>query len=112
MDNGNSLPDLSGSFPVSDLSYRASTKLAVFQFVVHCAHHMKNAVFFRFVASAGLTNLADGVATVVWAWMATLLTRDPFLVALMPVALRLPWFVFALPAGVVTDRVDRKTLIL
>lgn len=30
----------------------------------------------------------------------------------MPVALRLPWFLFALPAGVVTDRVDRRRLII
>ena len=65
----------------------------------------------RFILASGVTNLADGIAVVVWAWMATLLTRDPFLVALMPVALRLPWFVFALPAGIVTDRVDRRTLI-
>jgi MFS family permease len=28
------------------------------------------------------------------------------------VALRLPWFLFALPAGVVTDRVDRRRLII
>ncbi|MEM6478345.1 MAG: MFS transporter [Pseudomonadota bacterium] len=67
--------------------------------------------FARFVAASGFTNLADGIATVVWAWMATLLTRDAFLVALLPVALRLPWFLFALPAGIVADRVDRKALI-
>ncbi|MEO0665513.1 MAG: MFS transporter [Pseudomonadota bacterium] len=67
--------------------------------------------FVRFVGASGLTNLADGVATIVWAWMATLLTRDPLLISLMPVALRLPWFVFALPAGIVADRVDRKRLI-
>lgn len=66
----------------------------------------------RFIAASGLTNLADGVAVVVWAWLASLLTRDPLLVALMPVALRLPWFLFALPAGIVTDRVDRRRLIL
>lgn len=65
----------------------------------------------RFIAASGLTNLADGVAVVVWAWLASLLTRDPLLVALMPVALRLPWFLFALPAGIVTDRVDRRRLI-
>ena len=65
----------------------------------------------RFILASGVTNLADGVAVVVWAWVATLLTRDPFFVALMPVALRLPWFVFALPAGIVTDRVDRRKLI-
>jgi Transmembrane secretion effector len=66
----------------------------------------------RFMAASGLANLADGVAVVAWAWVATLLTRDAFLVALVPVALRLPWFLLALPAGVVTDRVDRRRLIL
>jgi MFS family permease len=66
----------------------------------------------RFICASGVTNLADGIAVVVWAWMATLLTRDPFLVALMPVALRLPWFLCALPAGIVTDRVDRRRLIV
>lgn len=66
----------------------------------------------RFVAASGMTNLADGIAVVVWAWMASLLSRDPLLIALMPIALRLPWFLFALPAGIVTDRVDRRRLIL
>ncbi|MEM7256560.1 MAG: MFS transporter, partial [Pseudomonadota bacterium] len=47
-----------------------------------------------------------------WAWIASLLSRDPILIALMPVALRLPWFVFALPAGVLTDRMDRRQLIM
>jgi MFS family permease len=66
----------------------------------------------RFVAASGLTNLADGVAVVAWAWLASLLTRDAVLVALVAVALRLPWFVLALPAGIVTDRVDRRRLIV
>ncbi|MGJ8617026.1 MAG: MFS transporter [Sulfitobacter sp.] len=68
--------------------------------------------FARFVAASGLTNLADGIATVAWAWLASLLTRDPLLIALVAVALRLPWFLFAIPAGVITDRVDRRLLIL
>ena len=68
--------------------------------------------FRPFIAASGLTNLADGVAVVAWAWLASLLTRDPLMIALVPVALRLPWFLFALPAGVVTDRVDRRQLIL
>ena len=68
--------------------------------------------FQRFVAASGMTNLADGVAVVAWGWAASLLTRDALLVALVPVALRLPWFLFALPAGVVTDRVNRRRLIL
>lgn len=68
--------------------------------------------YLRFVSAVGFTNLADGIATVAWAWLATLLTRDPLLVAAVPVALRLPWFLFAIPAGIVTDRVNRRTLIL
>ena len=68
--------------------------------------------FQRFVAASGMTNLADGVAVVAWGWAASLLTRDPLLVALVPVALRLPWVLFALPAGIVTDRVDRRRLIV
>lgn len=66
----------------------------------------------RFVAAAGLTNLADGVAVVAWGWLASLLTRDAVWIALVPVALRSPWFLLALPAGIVTDRVDRRQLIL
>ena len=66
----------------------------------------------RFVAASGMTNLADGVALVAWGWLASLLTRDAVLIALVPVALRGPWFLLALPAGIVTDRVDRRRLIL
>ncbi len=66
----------------------------------------------KFLAACGLANLADGVAVVVWAWLASLMTRDALLISLVPVALRLPWFLFALPAGVITDRIDRRNLIL
>lgn len=66
----------------------------------------------RFIAASGLANLGDGIATVAWAWVTSLLTRDPLLIALVAVALRLPWAVLALPAGIVTDRVDRRKLIL
>ncbi len=66
----------------------------------------------RFVTASGMTNLADGIAVVAWGWIASLLTRDALLVALLPVALRTPWALLALPAGLVTDRVDRRQLIL
>ena len=66
----------------------------------------------RFVAASGMTNLADGVALVAWGWLASLLTRDAIWIVLVPVALRSPWFLLALPAGIVTDRVDRRRLIL
>ena len=71
---------------------------------------MKNYRFF--LGAAGMANLADGIATIVWVWVATLITRDAGLIALVPVALRLPWAVFAIPAGLVADRVDRRRLIV
>lgn len=73
---------------------------------------MSDSTFRRFVFASGLTNLADGIAVVAWAWLATLLTRDPVLISLVPIALRLPWFFCAIPAGIVTDRTDRRLLIL
>ncbi|NIY78367.1 MFS transporter [Celeribacter sp. HF31] len=73
---------------------------------------MLHLAFRRFVFASGLTNLADGVATVAWAWLTSLLTRDPLIIALVPVVLRLPWFLCAVPAGIVTDRVDRRRLIV
>ncbi len=66
----------------------------------------------RFIAATGFANLADGVALVAWGWLATQLTRDPLLIAMVPVALKAPWFVFSLPAGIIADRFDRKRLIL
>ncbi len=73
---------------------------------------MNVSVLTRFIAASGLTNLADGIALVVWGWVASLLTRDPVLISLLPIALRLPWVIFAIPAGLVTDRADRRALIL
>lgn len=66
----------------------------------------------RFIAASGLTNLGDGIATLAWSWVASLLTRDPLLIAAVAVALRAPWALFAIPAGIAADRVDRRRLIL
>lgn len=60
-----------------------------------------------FVASV-VTNLGDGVSTIAYPWLASAITRNPVLVALVAVAQRLPWLVFTLPAGVITDRIDRR----
>lgn len=72
---------------------------------------MKNVAFSKFVGASGLSNLADGISTVAWAWLASLLTRDPLLIAAVAIVLRAPWFLFALPAGIITDRVARLPLI-
>ncbi len=68
--------------------------------------------FARFGAAVGLANLGDGIAVVAWAWIASLLTRDPLWIAILPAALRIPWVFFALPSGILADRMDRKRLIV
>jgi MFS family permease len=62
-------------------------------------------------ASATATNLGDGVMAVAVPWLATLLTGDPFLIGLVAGARSLPWFLFALPAGVITDRFDHRRIL-
>ncbi len=59
-----------------------------------------------------ISNLGDGIAFVAYPWLASAITRNPLLIALIAVAQRLPWLVFSLPAGVITDRVDRRRLIV
>lgn len=68
---------------------------------------------YRLLFSAtGISNLGDGVGALALPWLATLITRDPFLVALVTFAIRLPWFLFAIPAGALVDRNDRRQLII
>lgn len=62
--------------------------------------------------SASATNLGDGLIAVAVPWLATLLTHDPFLIGLVATARHLPWFLFALPAGVLTDRFDHRLILI
>lgn len=64
------------------------------------------------LSSSAVSNLGDGVSALAFPWLATLITRDPFLIAMVAFATRLPWLLFAIPAGVITDRLDRRQLML
>jgi MFS family permease len=64
--------------------------------------------YYKLFSASVISNLGDGVGTIAYPWLASAVTRDPVLVALVMVAQRLPWLVFTLPAGVITDRVDRR----
>ena len=68
--------------------------------------------FRRLFAATLVSNLGDGMATVAYPWLASAVTRNPALIALVAVAQRLPWLVFSLPAGVIIDRVDRRRLMV
>ncbi len=68
--------------------------------------------YWRLWSSSVVSNLGDGVAIIAYPWLASAITRNAVLIALIAVVQRLPWLLFTLPAGVITDRVDRRKLML
>ena len=68
--------------------------------------------FWRLWTSSGLSNLADGVAKIALPLIAVQFTRSPTLIAGLTFALTLPWLLFALPAGVLADRLDRRRAMI
>ena len=68
--------------------------------------------YWRLWTASVISNLGDGVGAIAYPWLASAVTRDPMLIALIAVAQRLPWLLFSLPAGVITDRVDRRKLMV
>ncbi len=68
--------------------------------------------YWRLWAASVISNLGDGVAVVAYPWLASAVTRNALLLAGIAVVQRIPWLVFTLPAGVITDRADRRRLIL
>lgn len=67
--------------------------------------------YWKLWVASVVSNFGDGVALVAYPWLASAVTRDPIHIALVAVATRLPWLIFTLPAGVITDRVDRRRLV-
>ena len=68
--------------------------------------------YWKLWTASTVSNLGDGVAFIAYPWLASAVTRDALLIALIAVAQRLPWLVFTLPAGVITDRVDRRKIMV
>lgn len=68
--------------------------------------------YWKLWSASVISNFGDGVAQVAYPWLASLVTRDGFKLGLVVLAGRLPWLLFSLPAGVITDRVDRKRLMV
>jgi MFS family permease len=68
--------------------------------------------FWRLWTSSALSNLADGILKVVLPLVAIRFTDSPTLIAGLAFALTLPWLLFALPAGALADRLDRRRAML
>ena len=68
--------------------------------------------YWKLWSATAISNLGDGVSAIAYPWLASAVTRSPLLIAAAGFASRLPWLIFTLHAGVITDRFDRRKLIL
>jgi predicted MFS family arabinose efflux permease len=64
------------------------------------------------LASSWTTNLGDGVAAAAGPLLVASLTRDPFLVSLAALLRWAPPLVFGLYAGALSDRLDRRRIVI
>jgi len=63
--------------------------------------------FWKVWTAATASNVGDGIVLAALPLLAASLTREPVAVAATTIAVRLPWLLFGLFAGVIVDRVDR-----
>ena len=68
--------------------------------------------FWTLLSASFLANLSDGIFWIALPLLAVGLTDSPALVAGVMVASRLPWLVFALFAGALADRLDRRRTMI
>lgn len=64
------------------------------------------------LASSWLTNLGDGIAAAAGPLLIATLTRDPLLISLSALVSWAPPLLFSLYAGVLSDRLDRRRIVL
>jgi len=54
------------------------------------------------------SSLGDGIARTAIPLLGARLTHDPFLISMLAALALLPWLFFAIPAGILIDRIDRR----
>lgn len=64
------------------------------------------------LASSWVSNLGDGIGLAAGPLLVASLTRDPFLVAMAVLLQQLPWLLFGLYAGHLSDRLDRRGIVV
>ncbi|WP_169807634.1 MFS transporter [Herbidospora mongoliensis] len=75
------------------------------------AGHRLGRRFWLLWAGFLVANLGTGIGAVAFPWLATSLTRDPMLIALIGVAADLPWLLLSLPIGAIVDRADHRRVL-
>jgi MFS family permease len=69
------------------------------------------AAFQNLFVSNLATNLGDGVLRTAGPLLAVRLTTDPLLISFLTGLALLPWLFFAIPAGILVDRIDRRVAL-
>ena len=70
------------------------------------------ASYWRLWTASALSNLSDGIFWIALPLLAVSLTDSPALIAGVAIASRLPWLLFALVAGALADRLDRRRTMI
>lgn len=68
--------------------------------------------FWLLLTAGTISNVGDGIDATALPLLAAALTEDPALFAGVAMASRLPWLLFALQAGALADRLDRRRLMV
>jgi MFS family permease len=68
--------------------------------------------FWKVWSATSFSNLGDGLYQITLPLLAAQLTRSPSLIATLGVMSSLPWLIFALQAGSIVDRSDRRKVML
>jgi MFS family permease len=68
--------------------------------------------YWKLLVASTVSNAGDGVSFIAYPWLASAITRNPLHIAGIGIAARIPWLVFSLPAGALTDRLDRRKVIV
>ena len=76
------------------------------------AERSSDANFWKVWSANSFSNLGDGLYQVTLPLLAAQLTRSPSLIAALGVMSSLPWLIFALQAGSIVDRSDRRKVML
>ena len=66
--------------------------------------------FWKIWSANSFSNLGDGLYQITLPLLAAQLTRSPSLIAALGVMSTLPWLIFALQAGSIVDRSDRRKI--
>ena len=68
--------------------------------------------YWKLWGASFISNTGNGITAIAFPWLASSLTRSPLTIAIVGLMSQLPWLLLTLPAGVITDRLDRKKIIV